>query len=197
MEFTDAQIMAWLVIPLLIFSARILDVSISTVRIIYIMRGKKKLAPILGFFEVLIWLLAISQIFKHLDNWACYFAWAAGFATGNYIGLAIEQKLAIGMQVVRVITSTSADNLIAQLKENGYILTLIDGNGANGPVQIIFMLIKRKELSKVTEIIRHNNPKAFYTVEDVQFSNDSIYSNTTTQSKRFYHHLFKMGPKAK
>ena len=148
MDFTDSQWFAWLVIPLIIFIARILDVSISTLRIVYITRGKKNLAPILGFFEVLIWLLAISQIFKHLDNWACYFAWAAGFATGNYIGMVIEQKLAIGMQVIRIITSTNADNLINHLKAAQYALTLIDGQGSNGPVQIIFMLIKRKDFQR-------------------------------------------------
>lgn len=197
MEFSESQWMAWFVIPLLIFCARILDVSISTLRIVYITRGHKNLAPVLGFFEVLIWLLAISQIFKHLDNWACYFAWAAGFATGNYIGMVIEQKLAIGMQVIRIITSTNADNLIEHLKSAKYSLTLIDGQGSSGPVQIIFMLIKRKDLPLVKAIIHQHNPKAFYTVEDVQFSNDALFSNSTTENRRFYRRLFNMGPKTK
>ena len=187
---------SWVIIPLLIFSARILDVSIGTMRIVYIARGKRMLAPILGFFEVLIWLIAISQIFKHLDNVACYLAWAAGFAMGNYIGMVIEKKLALGIQVIRIITRFSADELINDLKKDGYGLTLIDGQGASGPVKIIFMLIKRKDLPKVKLIIHNNNPKAFYTVEDVQFATDPIYPLQSVD-RRFYHHLFKMDRKSK
>lgn len=191
MDFTDSQLFAWVVIPLLIFSARILDVSIGTLRIVFIARGKKVIAPILGFFEVLIWLLAIGQIFKHLDNIACYIAWAGGFAMGNYVGMVIEQKLAIGFEVVRVITRASAENLLEHLKNDGYGLTVTDGHGANGPVKIIFLLIKRKDLPKVSKIILKYNPKAFYTVEDVNFVKDAIYPTSTSKQKRFYHELFK------
>jgi uncharacterized protein YebE (UPF0316 family) len=188
---------SWVLIPLMIFSARVLDVSIGTMRIVYIARGKRTLAPILGFFEVLIWLIAISQIFKHLDNIVCYFAWAAGFASGNYVGMLIEKKLALGVQVIRIITRTYADNLIEDLKKDGYGLTLIDGQGASGSVKIIFMLIKRKDLPKVREIILLNNPKAFYTVEDVQFASDPVYPLQTGSKQRFYHYMLKMDRKNK
>ena len=189
--------LSWVLIPLLIFCARVLDVSIGTLRIVYIARGKRMLAPILGFFEVLIWLVAISQIFKHLDNIACYLAWAAGFATGNYVGMLIEKKLALGVQVIRIITRFSADKLIKDLKNDGYGLTLIDGQGANGPVNIIFMLIKRKDFPKVTTLIHKNNPKAFYTVEDVQFASDHVYPIQPAVNKRFYQQLLRMDRKNK
>jgi len=188
---------SWIFIPLMIFCARVMDVSIGTMRIVYIARGKRILAPVLGFFEVLIWLVAISQIFKHLDNIACYFAWAAGFASGNYVGMFIERKLALGVQVIRIITRTYADNLIEDLKKSGYGLTLIEGQGANGPVKIIFMLIKRRDLPKVRDIIHLNNPKAFYTVEDVQFASDPVYPLQTTGNKKFYQYLLKMDRKNK
>jgi uncharacterized protein YebE (UPF0316 family) len=193
----DAFWLSWVVIPLLIFSARVLDVSIGTMRIVYIARGKRLLAPLLGFFEVLIWLVAISQIFKHLDNIACYLAWAAGFATGNYVGMVIEKKLAIGIQVIRIITRFNADQLIGDLKSAGYGLTLLDGEGANGAVKIIFMLIKRKDLPHVKTLIKENNPKAFYTVEDVQFASDPVYPVQSMVTKRFYHHLLRMDRKSK
>jgi len=188
---------SWVLIPLLIFTARVMDVSIGTLRIVYIARGKRMLAPLLGFFEVLIWLVAISQIFKHLDNIACYFAWAAGFAMGNYVGMVIEKKLALGIQVIRIITRFNADDLIKDLKSSGYGLTLIDGEGASGPVKIIFMLIKRKDLPKVKAVILKYNPKAFYTVEDVQFASDPVYPLRSEVNKRFYHYLFKMDRKSK
>ena len=86
----------WVVIPVLIFLARILDVSIGTLRLIYVSRGYKTLAPVLGFFEVLIWLAAIRQIMQHVDNPACFLAYALGFASGNYIGMWISEKLSIG-----------------------------------------------------------------------------------------------------
>lgn len=93
MDFYHSDLFAYLVLPLLIFFSRITDVTIGTIRIVMVAKGQKKIAPILGFFEVLIWLIAISQIIQHLDNWICYFGYGAGFATGNYIGMIIEEKL--------------------------------------------------------------------------------------------------------
>lgn len=197
MDFSDSQWFAWVVIPLLIFGARVLDVSIGTLRIVYIARGKRIIAPILGFFEVLIWLLAIGQIFKHLDNVACYIAWAAGFGMGNYVGMVIEHKLAIGIEVIRIITRANADNLITHLKSNGYGVTVVDGQGSTGPVKIIFMLIQRKDLPKVTAIVNQHNPKAFYTVEDVQFAKEATFPLSTAHRKRFYRQLFRMDRKRK
>lgn len=197
MNFSDSPWFAWVVIPMLIFCARILDVSIGTLRIVYIARGKRLIAPILGFFEVLIWLAAIGQIFKHLDNIACYIGWAAGFAMGNYVGMVIEKKLAIGVQVLRIITSKIADKLIEDLKVAGYGLTLIDGQGANGPVKIIFMLLRRRDLPKVQKLVNKNNPRAFYTVEDVQFATDPIYPLQSMDRNKYYRQLFRMDRKRK
>ncbi|WP_018479150.1 DUF2179 domain-containing protein [Pontibacter roseus] len=167
-EGIDPQIVNWVIIPLLIFLARICDVTLGTLRIVFIARGDKLIAPLLGFLEVLIWLVAITQVMQNLGNFASYFAWAAGFATGNFLGLRIEQKLALGQMVVRVITVESADALIERLAGRGYRLTSVDAKGTRGKVNLLFMIVKRKKLKEVVGIIRDYNPNAFYSIEDVR-----------------------------
>ena len=95
--FVSPEVWKWVILPLLIFCARITDVSIGTVRIVFIAKGMRLWAPVLGFFEVLIWLVAISQIIKNLTNPVTFVAFASGFAMGNYVGLLIEHKLAMGL----------------------------------------------------------------------------------------------------
>lgn len=168
----DSTISTWVVIPLLIFFARILDVSIGTLRIVFIARGAKKIAPILGFFEVLIWLIAMTQIMKNINNVAGYLAWASGFAVGNYVGLLIEEKLAMGNLVVRIITAKAANKLVEQLRLNGFGVTSIDAKGSQGDVSVIFTVVKRKNLNNVLECINEYNPNAFYTIENVKYSSE-------------------------
>ena len=96
MAFFGSEIFTFIILPILIFIARVCDVSIGTMRIIFISRGAKILAPLLGFFEILIWLVAIGKVMQNLDNIACYVAYAGGFATGNFVGIRIEEKLAMG-----------------------------------------------------------------------------------------------------
>ena len=114
-SFFDSDLFSYVLMPLLIFLARICDVSIGTMRIIFVSKGKRNIAPILGFFEVLIWITAISKIMQNLDNYVNYIAYAAGFATGNFVGMIIEEKLAMGIQMIRVFahergTGTGADS---------------------------------------------------------------------------------------
>ena len=92
----ESHFFAWVVLPILIFLARICDVSLGTVRLIFVSRGFKYLAPVIGFFEVLIWILAMTQIMQNLTNPICYLGYAGGFATGNYIGILIAEKLSLG-----------------------------------------------------------------------------------------------------
>ena len=95
----------WVVLPLVIYLARMTDVTLGTLRIVMISKGKRKIVPIIGFFEVLLWLIAIGQIMQNLNNVMCYFAWAGGYATGTFLGLFLEEKLALGTQVIRLITN--------------------------------------------------------------------------------------------
>jgi uncharacterized protein YebE (UPF0316 family) len=159
----------WILFPLLIFFARVCDVSLGTLRAVLASKGYKTIVPFIGFFEVLIWLAAITQIFKSLDdNLLFYFAWALGYATGSYIGLVLEEKLALGIQVVRIITNQDCDNLIAALNQENYGLTIVDAQGARGPVKLLFTTVKRKNVKKVVALINEHTPNSFFSVEDVK-----------------------------
>ncbi|WP_299754374.1 DUF2179 domain-containing protein [uncultured Pontibacter sp.] len=171
-EGIDPAIVDWVIIPTLIFLARICDVTLGTLRIVFISKGDKIVAPLLGFLEVLIWLVAITQVMENLSNVASYLAWAGGFAMGNFLGLRVEQKLALGQMVVRVITVEPANKLIDILAGYGYRFTCIDARGTRGKVNLLFLIVKRKKLQHVLDIIRDYNPQAFYSVEDVRSVSD-------------------------
>ena len=169
------ELTVWLVIPLLIFIARIMDVSIGTLRVISIAKGMKMLAPVLGFFEVSIWLLAIGVILQNLNNWQNFIAFALGFAAGNYVGILIENKLALGTASLRIITRRDASELEMVLREKGYGLTSMDAEGKSGPVKVLFMLVSRSELPGIIKTVNKYNPHAFYSIEDVRFVNEGIF----------------------
>ena len=173
--FYHSEIFKFVLLPVLIFLARICDVTLDTLRIIYVGRGMKFLAPVIGFVEVLIWLVAITQIFKNLSNPVCYVAYAGGFAMGNFIGILIEEKMAIGTVVIRIITQKDAESLIDCLKENRYGVTHVDAQGAMGQVKIIFTIVKRKNIDSVLGIVRDCNPLAFYTIEDVRSVRKGVF----------------------
>ncbi|MCD6354143.1 MAG: DUF2179 domain-containing protein [Prolixibacteraceae bacterium] len=173
--FYDSSLFTFFLLPFLIFLSRIIDVTIGTIRIVMVSKGQKILAPVLGFFEVLVWLIAISKIFQNLDNWICYIAYAAGFATGNYIGLLLEEKLAVGIVKVQIITRKRAAKLIENLMKAGYGITHHEAQGSNENVSIIYSILKRSDIQEVEEIVKSTNPKAFYSIEDVKFVNKDIF----------------------
>jgi len=164
-----------LIIPFLIFIARIADVSIGTIRVIFVSRGFKYLAPVVGFFEIIIWLIAIGQIMKNLSNPMCYIAYAGGFATGNYVGICIADKLSLGMVLIRVVSRKDALPLVEQLKEENYGVTSVDGHGASGEVKVVFTIVPRREVKSVIEQVKKFNPNAFYTIEEVGFVERGIF----------------------
>lgn len=169
--FFDSNWFIYGLLPLLIFLARIIDVTMDTLRIIFVSKGNKIAAPILGFFEILIWLIAITRIMENLDNITTYIAYASGFAVGNYVGLLVEQKLAIGTQLIRIITAKDASVLIENLRDKGFGLTAIDAEGKDGTVHVIFLNIRRKLVPQIIGIVNNCNPKAFYSIEDVRAVN--------------------------
>jgi len=172
--FFDSAIYTWVILPALIFIARIMDVSLDTVRIIFINRNLRYYATVIGFFEVLIWLMVIRQIFQHLGNPLCFISYAAGFATGNFVGMIIENRLSIGKVIIRIITRREADDLITYLRSAGYGLTIIDAEGVTGPVKVIMSIVERTEIERMVEIIKLHNPQAFYSVEDVRFVSEAV-----------------------
>ncbi|MHC4654442.1 MAG: DUF2179 domain-containing protein [Planctomycetota bacterium] len=165
----------WLVIPFMIFIARVVDVSMGTVRVIFVSRGLKYLAPIVGFFEILIWLLAIGQIMKNLSNPICYVAYAGGFAIGNYVGIRVAEKLSLGVVLIRVVTKKDALSLVECLKSENYGVTSVDGHGTSGEVKVVFTIVPRRELKKVVELVKKFNPNAFYSLEEVGFVEKGIF----------------------
>jgi uncharacterized protein YebE (UPF0316 family) len=166
----------WIVLPLLIFVARTTDMTLSTLRIVFIGQGRRLLAPLVGFVESLIWLFVVSQALRHLENPMCVVAYAGGFATGNLVGLQIEQRLALGMRLVRVIQRReSTDELIEALRGAGFGVTVAAGEGLHGPVKILFTLVRRRDLERAVDLIRAHNPGAFFTVEDVRQAGDAFY----------------------
>lgn len=178
----DTQLFNYVILPLLIFLARITDQTIGTIRLIYAAKGYKYLAPLFGFIESLIWLTAISQIMKHLDNIYCYIAFAGGFAMGNFFGIYLEQKISIGVVLVRVILKQYETALGENLKAAGYGFTLMDAVGREGSVKLMFSTIHRRNLKKYIKIVHNIRPNAFYTVEDVRQVKGNVFEKTKRNS---------------
>ncbi len=174
-SFFDSNLFSYGILPLLIFLARICDVSLGTMRIIFISKGRKSIAPILGFFEVLIWIIAISKIMQNLDNYINYFAYAGGFATGNYVGMIIEERLALGIQMIRVFSHFDEPDLVNILNSHGYGATSVEAHGAKEKIHLIYAIVQRHELKEVLDIINNVNPHAFYTIEDIKLVNEGIF----------------------
>jgi uncharacterized protein YebE (UPF0316 family) len=174
MSFYSSDLFKWAILPILIFLARLTDVSLGTMRIIFISRGVKYIAPLIGFVEINIWLLAIGQIMQNLDNVVCSFAYAGGFAIGNLVGIMIEEKLSIGLVLLRLITRHDNKELIDYLKSQNYGVTTHDAEGVKGPVKIIFAVIRRKDLHCVVDHINQIHPHTFYSVEDVRSVGEAV-----------------------
>ena len=193
----DFSTFSWLILPLLIFLARVADVSLGTIRVIFISRGLKYFATLMGFFEILIWLLAIGQIMKNLSSPACYIAYACGFAMGNFVGIWIAEKLSLGVVLIRVITGKDASELLDHLKISDYGVTCVDGHGSAGQVKIIFTIVPRREVSGVVDLIKQFNPHAFYSIEEVGFVEKGIFPIKKNWRSNGISNLFKPFRKGK
>ena len=179
----DAWVFSSVLLPLFIFFARIADVTLGTMRIILVNRGMKYAAPALGFLEILIWLLAIGQIFSNVTNYVNYVAYASGFAAGNYIGILVEEKIAMGLAVVRIITQRDATSLIGTLRSSGYGVTVMDAQGMAGPGKVIFTVVRRKNVPDVVRKVHEISPKAFYSVEDVRHAAEGTFPQAMYQRR--------------
>jgi uncharacterized protein YebE (UPF0316 family) len=161
-------------LPLFIFAAEVCVVTLSTMRTIFVARGMKLLAPLLGFFEVSIWLYAISEVMRNLNDLSCAAAFAGGFTLGNFLGILLEEKLAMGHVGVRLITRRDAAALVDRLRAADYGVTRIDAQGATGPVQILLTVVKRKELDAVLALAKRFDPRMFYSVDDLQSAAEGV-----------------------
>jgi uncharacterized protein YebE (UPF0316 family) len=163
----SGSLYSYVLLPLLIFLARIGDVSINTIRIIYVLGGRRFTATLLGFFESFIWLMAIRQIFEHLDNWICYVAYPAGFATGIFVGMIIEERIAYGKVIVRIITRKGISQLIEFLNSRQFRYTHVNAEGPDGHQNLVFTVLEREGLDDLLITLKQILPTAFYTVEKV------------------------------
>jgi len=169
------EIVTYGVLPFMIFCARICDVTLGTIRVIFISKGIKYLAPLIGFFEVIIWLLAIGQVMNNLTNVVAYIAYGAGFASGTFIGMLIEEKISLGLTSVRIITKEDPLELMNYLRSHNYGVTSIDGEGATGKVKMIFTIIQRHDLQNVVSITQQFHPNAFYSIEEVKSVAEGVF----------------------
>jgi uncharacterized protein YebE (UPF0316 family) len=173
---SNPELYSWVILPLLIFFARICDVSMETIRVIYISKGIKYLAPIIAFFEIVIWLLAMEVVMKDLSNIANFLAFAFGFAMGTYVGLVIEERLSIGKVILRIVTTDeSNDEIVSFMRSENYGTTMIDATGSRGNVKMILSLVNRSEVPYITEKIQTTNPHAFFSIEDVRYVNEGVF----------------------
>ena len=167
---------AWVILPLLIFFARICDVSMEMIRVICISRGIKYLAPVIAFFEIVIWLLAMEVVMKDLSNIANFMAFALGFAMGTYVGLVIEERLSIGMVILRIITTEESEEQIAGFLAAEHCgATRPDAQGSRGNVKMVISLVNRTDVPQITDFIRAVNPGAFFSIEDVRYVNKGVF----------------------
>ncbi len=166
----------------LIFLARVADVSLGTFRTIVIFRGHKFLAAFIGFFEIIIWLVAAAQVLTNLDQWYLALAYASGFAVGNYVGISIESRFAIGDELIRCI-SFNRDVLAGKLRKEGFKVVSSDGDmGEAYPVELLFIIEKRRNVPSLIQLIKELDQTAVYSVSDVK----SVYEGPDLLPRRSF-----------
>lgn len=165
-----------LVTCLLIVLARIADVTLGTIRTVTVIGGRRWTAWFLGFFEVLIWVLIVSKVIAEVQQNALYaVAYAMGFAAGNFIGITIETQLAFGEQVVRVFTRRG-EELVRPMRAAGYGVTVFNGHGRDGPVDMLFIETRRRRAGDAVRLAREIDPTCFLIIDDVR-----VASSLTSQ----------------
>lgn len=173
----------WL--PIIIFFGRIVDVSLGTLRIIFVSKGERLKAPIIGFFEILIWVVIISQVFSRANDMVTYLSYAAGYAAGNYVGILIEKRIAFGVILCRVYTNKSGSKLLKLFTLNGFGATMTHGTGSVNEVDIIETILERKHLKRVSKIVLEFDKDAFYVIEDIRTRSRGVFPKSQNLLKRW------------
>jgi len=158
----------WLMVPLIV-AARVCDVTLGTVRTISLFRGQRVLASVLGFFEVLIWLAAAAQVFQNLDKWYLTVAYAAGFGLGNYVGCWVDGKLAVGFELVRIVSMDPGARIGHVLEERGHDVIELQGrNGSSSKADVVLAVESRRRVPAMLRVVREADPHAVWTITDVR-----------------------------
>ncbi len=155
---------------LLIFFARLADVTMGTMRNILNVRGQRKIAPVIGFFEIMIWAVAVSQVIPELNLNKIHYllAFAAGFAAGNFLGGYLEEKIALGYIFAYIVPKNHQTGLAEELRKAGFGLTTEIGHGLEGPHTIYNTVFRRRDLKQFLEIIKAHDKEAFYSIMDIR-----------------------------
>ena len=153
---------------LLIFLARLTDVSMGTIRMILIIRGRRGIAATSAFFEIMIWILAVSRVITQLDKWYYIVAFSLGFSSGNYLGSYIEEKIALGYMFAYIVPKKRSNDLAHKLREAGFGATIIHGIGLKGLQPVYNVLFRRRDTHRLLAIIKKHDKDAFYTLMDVR-----------------------------
>ena len=164
----DTTLIPPALLPFAIFFLRLVDVSLDTIRVLMVIRGRRPAAWVLGFFQSLLFVIAITSVLTHLDNIWNVFAFAAGYATGTTVGITVEKKLAIGHGHMRIISSSRGSAIAEAIRKDGYAATEIAGRGKDGTVTVINSSVRRKDIDSVRNQVREIDPEAFITVEEVR-----------------------------
>lgn len=176
-------------LALLIFSLRVLDVSLGTIRVISVVHGRIKLSIILGFFEILIWVSVLSGLIGQIgENPSLALAYAGGFAVGNAVGIQLERRIAMGSSIALMISRDKGMQIADALREIGQRLTTIEGSGRDGPRTLLYVTTARRRLPKMIEVARKIDPKVFYVVDHCS---ETSYSTQLAETALGWRAFFK------
>ena len=164
----EFDVISYILLPTLIFLARVADVTVATVKLMFVVNNARRMAAILGFFEAFITIVALSRIMQDASNMVAFFMYAAGFATGTFAGMWIEEKMAYGSVLVRIISKNIPHALLDYLTENQYRYSMVDANDQSGNTQILFTVCKRSRLGSLLSSLESIAPQALYTIEGVK-----------------------------
>ncbi len=154
--------------PFVIFGLRVIDMSLDTIRVLFVIRGRRSLAWLLGFFQSALWVVAISSVLTNLGNLWNIIGYASGFATGNVVGMMIEERLAIGHMHMRIISSRRSSAIAEAIRQAGYAATELAGRGKDGTVGVIIASVRRRDVGRVEAEAERIDPEAFVSVGDVR-----------------------------
>lgn len=153
---------------LLIFGMRVANMSLDTVRVMMVVRGRKGVAWLMGFVQTLIFIYVLTTVINDLDNWLTIIAYAGGFATGNVVGMWIEDRMAMGHTHLRIISMAHGVAIAEKVRDEGYAVTEIVGRGRDGVVSLLNVSVRRKNVKKVCEIVQGVDEDVFITAEDLR-----------------------------
>lgn len=177
MPWLDNGLFATVGVPILIFLGRLVDVTLGTLRIILIGRGLRRLAPLVGFVEVLVWLIVLTTVVEQLDRPLNFIAYAGGFAAGTWAGMLIEARIALGLVTARVITDSDASDLLERLRDARFGVTDFAARGLQGRVRFILTVLPRRDLPRLLAIVRRHHPHAFVSVSDVRAASEGFIAD--------------------